>query len=133
MTPLEGLLALQLHHVNIELSGAFMKIVTRLLFMASLFILAMVSVAEPLEKNRLAKSFVNGDLLVAAQGVNLRKDASLTAPIIRQADNLEVVMVEGAIIRDGFVSVRLADGKPAWVSAKYIKPLDDSVFDIETI
>lgn len=110
-----------------------MKIVTRLLFMTSLFILAMVSVAEPIEKNILAKSFVNGDLLVAAQGVNLRKDASLTAPIIRQADNLEVVMVEGAIIRDGFVSVRLADGKPAWVSAKYITPLDDSVFDAQTL
>lgn len=75
--------------------------------------------------DKISSTRAKGDLYVAPPGMNLRKGAGIHAPIIRHAEGHEVVMIDNTEEVDGFVQVRLKDGKPAWAAVKYLKKITD--------
>lgn len=94
------------------------------LFFIPLFAIA-IAAQHGLAAEKTNTQGARGDLFVASTGLNLRKAPGIQSPIIRRAEANEVVMLDSADEKDGFVQVRLKDGNPAWVSKKYLKKITD--------
>lgn len=98
-------------------------------FLCTLFLTfcleAAVAIAEVSNSSRSPEPRAVGDLLLIKKGVNLRKGSSIDMPVIRLSEDNEVVMRESAAVNNGFIRVRLHDGKPAYVFEAYATRITD--------
>lgn len=64
-----------------------------------------------------------GELLIAAEGLNLRKGPTMNSEIVRKAKKDEVLFRMSNHHENGYIRVKLENGDEVWAHKDYTKPL----------